>query len=145
MNDLSESLDLTPLEKSLSLLEQSLAYLHSDLAASDEGLRAQFRSACIQAFEFTYEVGMKMLRRQLELIVINPSELREMAFMDLIRSAADAGLLNEVSRFRLYLEKRNITSHTYDEGRAEEVLSILPDFKRDLEFLLAELRRRNGA
>jgi len=143
VNGIDAILNVSPLEKALHQLEQSLGYLHSDLAARDEGLRAQFRSASIQAFEFTYELGVKMLRRQLEQIVINPAELKEMAFMELIRTGAEAGLVREVSRFRVYREKRNATSHTYDEERAEEVVAILADFFLDMEFLLHELKRRN--
>lgn len=142
MDGIDAILNVSPLEKALHQLEQSLGYLHSDLAR-DEGLRAQFRSASIQAFEFTYELGVKMLRRQLEQIVINPVELKEMAFMELIRTGAEAGLVREVSRFRVYREKRTATSHTYDEDRAEEVVAILADFFLDMEFLLRELKRRN--
>ena len=143
MNDIDSLLDVSPLEKAILQLEQSLGYLHSEMAAKDEGLRGQFRAASIQAFEYTFELGVKMLRRQLEQIVINPAELREMAFMELIRTGAEAGLLSEVSRFRIYREKRNITSHTYDEERAEEVVTILANFVQDMRYLLDELKRRN--
>ena len=136
-------LDLTHLEKAVYQLETSLNYLKSDLARSDSGLRDQFRAAAIQAFEFTYELAVKMLRRQLEQIVPSPAELRAMAFMDLIRTGAEAGLVDDVARYRLYREKRNITSHTYDDERAEEVLSALKPFLADVRHLLAELKRRN--
>ena len=143
MSETCNLLDVSPLVKAVFQLEQSLGYLNSQLAARDEGLRAQFRAASIQAFEYTYELGVKMLRRQLEQIVINPAELMEMAFMELIRTGAEAGMVRDVSRFRIYREKRNITSHTYDEERAEEVLTVLPDFVQDMHFLLSELKRRN--
>lgn len=138
-------LDLTHLEKAAFQLEKSLQYLNSDLAASDRDLRDQFRAAAIQGFEFTYELAVKMLRRQLEQIVPSPAELRAMAFMDLIRTGAEAGLVEDVARYRLYREKRNITSHTYDEERAEEILSVLEVFLADVRFLLAQLRIRNRA
>jgi len=50
-------LDLTPLEKALAQLEQSLSCLRSELAAGDSGLRAQFRAAAIQGLERTYVQG----------------------------------------------------------------------------------------
>jgi nucleotidyltransferase substrate binding protein (TIGR01987 family) len=138
-------LDLAHLEKAVSQLEKSLSYLKSDLALNDSDLREQFRAAAIQAFEFTYELAVKMLRRQLELIVPSPTELRAMAFMDLIRTGAEAGLVEDVARYRLYRDKRNITSHTYDGERAEEVLSALDPFLVDVRHLLGELKRRNDA
>ena len=136
-------LDLTHLEKAVQQLEKSLKYLKSDLALSDSDLREQFRAATIQAFEFTYELAVKMLRRQLEQIVPSPAELRALAFMDLIRTGAEAGLVDDVARYRIYREKRNIKSHTYDEELAEDVLSAVEPFLADVRHLLTELKRRN--
>jgi nucleotidyltransferase substrate binding protein (TIGR01987 family) len=84
-----------------------------------------------------------MIRRQLAQIVLNPPELRAMPFMDLMRTAADAGLIRDARPFHAYREKRNIISHTYDEKRAEEVLTVIAPFVEDMRFLLAELKRRN--
>jgi len=129
----------------LQILQKSLAYAESDLARNDPELRKQFRAAAIQAFEFTYEVAVRMLRRQLEQIVAVPAELREMPFMELIRTGADAGLVRDVAAFRVYREMRNITSHAYDESKAEQVFSALRPFVADVRFLLNELRHRNDA
>jgi nucleotidyltransferase substrate binding protein (TIGR01987 family) len=136
-------LDISPFENALAQLEKSLAYLHSDAARTDPELRKQFRAATIQGFEFTYEVAVKMIRRQLAAILPNPGSVNEMAFMDFIRAAADAGLVREVPPFRVYREKRNITSHSYNEERAEEVVAGLESFASDMRFVLSELKRRN--
>ena len=138
-------LDVTALEKALSQLEQSLSYLHSGLAAGDPGLRTQFRAAAIQGFEYTYELAVKMIRRQMAQISAVPAELAEMAFKDLIRKAADAGLVVDPESFFLYREIRNMTAHTYDEAKAEKVLSTLEGFRKDVLVLLKELKRRNHA
>ena len=45
--------EFTHLEKSLALLEQSLSYVRSNLAAGDPGVRAQVRAAAIHGFEIT--------------------------------------------------------------------------------------------
>jgi nucleotidyltransferase substrate binding protein (TIGR01987 family) len=138
-------LDLTALERALAQLELSLSYLHSDLAARDQGLRAQFRAAAIQGFEYTYELTVKMIRRQLAQISAVPAELAEMTFKDLIREAADAGLVVDPESYFLYREIRNITAHTYDEAKAERVLSVLDGFRKDALLLVRELKRRNHA
>ena len=138
-------LDLTPLEKALTQLEQSLSYLRSDLAANDPGLRAQFRAAAIQGFEYTYELAVKMIRRHLARISAVPAELAEMAFKDLVRKAADGGLLVDPESFFLYREIRNLTAHTYDEVKAEKVVGTLDGFRKDILVLLNELKRRNNA
>lgn len=105
-------LDTSAFEDALGQLETSLGYLNSDLARRDAGLRKQFRAATIQAFEYNYDLAARMVRRQLAQIVLNPSELRAMPFMDLMRTAADSGLIRDARPFHLYREKRNITSHT---------------------------------
>ncbi|MBM3312414.1 MAG: hypothetical protein FJY80_13015 [Candidatus Aminicenantes bacterium] len=138
-------LDVSPLEKAFFQLEQSLSYLRSELAAGDPGLRAQFRAAAIQGFEYTYDLAIKMMRRQMAQIAPVPAELAEMAFKDFIRKAAEAGLVIDPESYFLYREIRNITAHTYDEAKAEKVLSVLEGFRKDVLFLLRELKRRNHA
>jgi nucleotidyltransferase substrate binding protein (TIGR01987 family) len=136
-------IDYSALQKALGQLEMSLDYVKSDQSRKDPELRRVFRAAAIKAFEFTYELSTSLIRRQLAEIVLNPAELREMPFLDLMRSAADAGLIREAPPFRLYREKRNITSHTYNEDKAEDVLSVMDAFVGDVRFFLAELKRRN--
>lgn len=136
------ALDLSSLREALTALETSLRYLRSDLAA-DPGLADQFRAASIQAFEFTYELAFKFMKRQLEEIVAVPASIDEMTFMQVVRAAAEAGLLSDVSRFREYREARNITSHSYDRTKAERIASELPRFAADVADLLARLETRN--
>ena len=137
-------LDLSPLRAALAALNASLRYLESELAA-DPGLRDQFRAAAIQAFEFTYELAFKFMKRQLEQIVPVPSAVDEMTFMQVVRAAAEAGLVADVVRFHEYRETRNITRHTYDRQKAQRVVAVLPRFATDVEHLLAQLEARNRA
>lgn len=137
-------LDLTALRDATAALEKSLGHLYSDVAR-DPDPREQLRAASIRAFECTYEVAYKMIKRQLGQIAATPSEVDGMTYMQLIRSAAEAGLIADVPRFQEYCEERNITSHTYDQKRAEEVVALLESFLRDVGFLLNELERRNRA
>ena len=136
-------LDLSSLHKAHQALAKSLAFMSSELAA-DNDLREQFRAASIQAFEFTHELAFKMVKRQLEQILPDPSSVDKMPYMDVIRSGAEAGLITDVSRFRAYREKRNITSHTYDSEKAEDILAMLPAFCDDIGRLINELERRNS-
>lgn len=136
-------IDFTPLKNAMSQLETSVNYLNSDLAHNDPNLRIQFRNSSIQCFEFTYELSYKMIRRQLEQIVGTTDELRQMNFADFIRTAAEAGLIPDVKRFIIYRQRRNLTSLTYDEKKAEEIIVILDDFIRDIHYLLNQLSERN--
>ena len=136
-------LDYSALEDAVAQLQRSFDYLHGDLARTDSGLREQFRAATIQVFEFTYELAVKMIQRQLAQIAANPNALREMDFADRMRDAADAGIVREALPFIRYRELRNKTSHTYDADRAEETVLVTDEFLRDMRFLLRELQKRN--
>ena len=136
-------LDYSSLEDAVDQLQRSFDYLHGDLARTDSDLREQFRAATIQAFEFTYELAVKMIQRQLAQIAANPDALRKMDFADQMRDAADAGIVRDAPPYIRYRELRNKTSHTYDADRAEETVSVIGEFLRDVRFLLQELQKRN--
>ena len=138
-------IDCQSFQSAIGQLETSLHYLHSEASRADSGLRRQFRAAVIQAFEFTYDLAIRMILRQLGEIHPRPAELREMSFMDLMRTAARAGLIREAPPFKAYRELRNLTSHSYDESNAERVLASVEFFLQEIQFLLSELQRRNRA
>ena len=123
-------LDLTALQDSIAALERSLGYLQSDLA-HDPGVREQFRAAAIQAFEFTHETAFKMIKRQLEQMLPDAAAVDRMSYMEVIRSAAEAGLVLDVTRFKTYRDRRNITGHTYNRAKAEAVAAVLDEFLAD--------------
>lgn len=136
-------LDLTSLRAALVALEKSLRFLSSEMAR-DADLREQFRNSAIQCFEFTHELTFKMLKRELERMAADPASVDSMAYMDVVRSAAEAGLVRNVARFRDYREKRNITSHTYDVRQAEQIVAVLEDFREDVRHLLVEIEKRGA-
>ena len=84
------------------------------LASGDPALKLHLRAAAIQAFEFTYELSFKMVKRHLEQVSPNPAELDEMSFRAIMREAFRRGLVrSEVSVWNQYRKMRGTTSHTY--------------------------------
>jgi len=128
-------LSIEPFEKAIVSLEQALDRHAQD--TSDDLIR----DACIQRFEFTYELAHKMLKRFLEATSANPDEFDTMTFQDLIRSGNERGLLrSDWSRWKDYRTARGTTSHTYDEAKAREVFAIVPDFLSEARVLRDRLR-----
>lgn len=128
-----------------SSFEKALASFHKVLERSltvpeDEDIR----DACIQRFEYTYELAFKMLKRQLEQELPSSEELDQLPFKQVIRIGAERGLIESPQRWFDYRDKRNITSHTYDEDKAREVFSVLGDFGVDASALLASLKSRHA-
>ncbi len=131
---------LGPLAKAIEQLAASLDYCASDLAAGDPQLARQFRAAAIQAFEYTFELCVKMLRRQLSEI-LSAEEVGRLSFRELMRIGAEKGFIDDPVPWFRFREMRNITSHTYDEGKAEQIASVLPAFLDKARSLLRELER----
>lgn len=133
-------LDFTSLEKAISQLKKSIDFCNSDLAKNDAEIFFQFRSASIQAFEYSFELSVKFIRRKLEIMETAEDVIDNLGYRDLIRKAAERGLLEEVERWFVYREKRNETSHTYDYRKAENIYKILPEFLISAEKILNNLK-----
>lgn len=131
------SLDLLPLDKAINSLKRALDRTND--AAEDEELR----DACILRFEYTFELCWKMLKRQLELDLPSPAEVDGFSYRQIFRTAAERGLVEDVEAWFDYRERRNITSHTYDEAKAARVFEALPAFAGHAEELLARLNKSN--
>ena len=137
-------IDLSPLEDAALQLEEALEIYHSDIALSDPRLKRHLRAATIQAFEFTYELSFRMLRRYLELASANPAEIDGLVFNDVIREAFRQALVrSELPAWREFRRNRGTTSHTYNEEQAQEVFESIPDFLQEARYLLDRLQERN--
>ncbi len=135
------ALDLTTLEKALAQLETCLDYCASAEAQHDAKLADVFRSAAIQAFEFTYELSHKVLRRYLEATEASPPADR-WSFPELVRIAYDRGIVSGPWRdWAEYRRLRALTSHTYDAGYAGQVFEAIPAFRDEARFMLAAMAK----
>ena len=85
-----------------------------------------------------------MLRRVLIERSESASMVADLSFNDLLRKAADAGLVAELEMWRQWREMRNATSHTYDEAKAAEVAAGIDQFAIGAKGLLAELEKSIG-
>ncbi len=138
-------INISPLEKAIEQLQESLTYTQSELALNNKGLAKQFRSSSIQAFEYTYELAHKMLKRYLESTEPSSILIDEMSFQDLIRTGAEKGLLlNSWDKWKNYRQSRNSTSHTYNEAKAEEIFQDIPTFLTEAEFLRDQINSRQN-
>lgn len=130
-------IDLSPLKKAHNSLKEILLRYkkeHSDLA---------IRDAVIQRFEYTYSLTLKMIRRYLELSLDEPMAVDGMDFNAIIRKSSEISLIcNDLEKWNDYRLARNLTSHTYDENKAMEVVGIVPQFEKEVEFILNELKMR---
>lgn len=128
---------VAPFERAIQRLEEGLARYRADTGD------AQIRDGLVQRFEFTYELGHKVLKRYLEYASANPGQVDEMTFQDLIRSANEQGLLlGDWPDWRGFRDMRAKTSHTYNEDVAIEVVTGIPRFLEEAVYLRDTLRER---
>ncbi len=138
---MTQTLDLVPLEKALSSL--ILAIERTERERSSDVVDDMLRDSVIQRFEYTYELCWKMLKRRLEMDVPSPELIDGMSFREMIREGAERGMIDDPLVWFEYRQKRNLTTHTYDEAVAQDVYLAAVAFARDAQALLTALLQRN--
>ena len=92
----------------------------------------------IQGFEYTHEVAWKTMKNFLEAQGL----LNLFGSRDTTRAAFRNGLIENGEIWIDMVEKRNLTSHTYDEETAAEVVMIIrEDYFAEFEKLLLRLKQ----
>jgi len=133
-------LNTVHLERCLNTLKKSFALLQE---CSSESIEYEvFRNALIKGYELTLETSGKLLKKALKPYFANPHEVDQLVFKDIFRHAVKHHLLekSEGKRWFVYRDNRNSTAHDYGIGFAEETLTLIPSFFRDVEHLLQVLR-----
>jgi nucleotidyltransferase substrate binding protein (TIGR01987 family) len=137
-------LDLSSLRKAVESLERTLAVANdkSFMSGLSDDQKDTIRAGVIQNFEFTYELCWKFMKRWLE-INLGSAHVEGVSRRQLFRLAAESRLIGDVDEWMEYHDARNETSHTYNEGTAEDVFGTARDFLADAARLLKALEARN--
>ncbi len=126
-------IDLTPFANAINTLDEII--IRYDKEHYDNAIR----DAVIQRFEYTYSLAIKMLVRFLQSQATDLPD--SLTFNETIRKANQLGLLlSNLEKWTDYRQKRNMTSHTYEESIANTVVSVVKDFQKDVHFLLQALK-----
>lgn len=130
------ALNLSPIKKAYGSLTKAL---QRALQNRDD---LEVRDGCIQRFEYTYELSIKFIKRYIETESPTTENVDQLNFRDLLRTAAEIGLIKDVNGWFSFREARNNTSHAYDEIKANQVFSVIPSFADQVQFLIDELEKR---
>jgi nucleotidyltransferase substrate binding protein (TIGR01987 family) len=140
------SLDLSTLRGAVASLANGLR-VTGDSAwfdAQSQAVRDTLIAGVVQNFEFVYELSIKMVRRQLEREADSPDEIDKVNFRDMLRTAGEKGLIEDVEAWFGHRTMRNISAHTYDHQKARAVYEGARALLSDAGALLAGLEARNG-
>jgi len=120
-----DKISLRPLEQAFSKFETFRHNLGSE----------QLRAGAIQAFEYSFELSWKTMRRVLEergKIANSPKETFRMAALE--------NLIGDPELWFNFIKKHNITMYAYDETNADEVIAVFGSFSTEIKKLLNKLR-----
>lgn len=96
------------------------------------------KTGAIQAFEFCYELSWRIMKKVLIFHGVEVTTAR-----NVFREAAKLNLLSDSEKWFSYLEKRNITVHSYRKEILNDLFSnTAKEFLTDLDYLLKQLSKQ---
>lgn len=138
-------LDYSVLQSAIERLGESIAFTQNAKQEKDLKIYSLGRTSTIKSFEFCYELACKMLRRHLEVTEHSESYVDTMTFPNLLKFAAERGVIAEPLRWMEYIKDRNKTVHGYDEGVAEDIYCDIDAFFIDVQAMLDNMKARHDA
>lgn len=128
-----DTLDISTLEKAIKTLKEALDELKKDD-------RSFIKDSVVQRFEYTYELCYKFFKRYLKIVGPGTPDTDLISLQELVRTANQMGMFRgDWEDWKRYREARNISSHTYDTDKADEVISIASKFYEEAVFFLGRL------
>ncbi len=136
-------IELRPMQDAVATLTESVALIEETKGQFSEPINLLMQRGLIQAFEYTYGLAVLTMTRYLREHASVPEKHDLNVFEELIRVADEHRLLlSPIGKWKSYRHARNLTSHTYNRAKADTVAALAPDFEREVQFLLAQLRER---
>ena len=121
--------------RNLKSLEKALLQLSDALEQSESPI---VRDACLQRFEFSYELLWKTLKVFLEEI----HGVRAVSPRQVFKEAIALTLIEKEQIFIEMIESRNTLSHTYNEKQAMKIYTKCSDYLSVMKSVLAQLNKQ---
>ena len=122
--------------RNLKSFEKALLQLGDALEESESPI---VRDACLQRFEFSYELLWKTLKVFLEDI----HGVRAVSPRQVFKEAFALSIIGEEVTFVEMIESRNTLSHTYNEEQAAKIYEKCADYLKAMKNVLAQLNKQS--
>jgi len=122
--------------RNLKSFEKALIQLGDALEESESPI---VRDACLQRFEFSYELLWKTLKIFLEEI----HGVRAVSPRQVFKEAFALSIIDEELTFVEMIESRNTLSHTYNEEQAAKIYVKCADYLKVMNSVLAQLNKQS--
>lgn len=135
------SLNVEHLLRTADTLEQALFALEKCTDA-ESIMYDLFRNAAIKSFELSLETAGKLLRKALKTFGGSPREVDRLIFNDVLRQSGKHDILDlaAVERWLSYRANRNNTAHDYGVAFANQTLTLLPDYVKDVRTVATKIQ-----
>ena len=128
-------------ELNLDILKNSLKTLkecYDDYSAEpNKKIKDYIKDSCIKRFEYTYETSKKIMNKFLKK-EYDKTE-KDLTINNIFREMYGLDLIRDFESWADYREKRNFTSHEYNEKYTDSIIAVIPDFISDVEYLINRL------
>ncbi len=120
-----KDIDISPLEKAFKLFEE----FRKDMKTERD------KAGAVQAFEFCFELSWKITKR-----ILAARGQESGSPKDTFRKAALEKLIEDPEIWFDFLNKRNLTVHTYNFVNLELVLSCFDSFAEEVRKLMEKIK-----
>jgi nucleotidyltransferase substrate binding protein (TIGR01987 family) len=87
----------------------------------------QSQAGAVQAFKICYELSWKIMKR-----ILAAQGVESTAPRDIFRKAATAQLIDNPEAWFGFIEKRHLTSYTYDQENVDAIVAAFDAFSAEL-------------
>ena len=101
-----------------------------------------YRAAVVKGYEFTHELAYGFIRRSLE-DAEAWNDVDRMSVGDVLRSAADFGIISSAEQWFYFRERRNDSAHEYFDTVASRTAEAAPALHQAVAALIATLTELN--
>ena len=122
--------------RNLKSFEKALLQLSDALEESESPI---VRDACLQRFEFSYELLWKTLKVFLEEI----HGVRAVSPRQVFKEAFALSIIDEELTFVEMIESRNTLAHTYNEEQATKIYVKCADYLKAMKNVQAQLNKQS--
>lgn len=133
-------IDLTNLENAYNSLNECYKDYKENQASS---FLQYIADSCVKRFEYTLETSWKLFKKLL--IEKYGKTDAELTMNNIFRFMQGYGYTENWENWKDYHEKRNSTAHEYNLIKARMLIELVPEFLKDVEFLLSKLKETNNA
>ena len=129
-------LNLNTLKDSFETLKECYTDYQSQ---KDSKIKEYIKDSCIKRFEYTYETSKKIMNKYLKKEFDKTEQ--DLSINNIFRQMYGLNLIENFENWVDYREKRNDTSHEYSQAKSNAILEIIPNFIKDVEYLINELEQ----